>query len=637
MAFLPVSRPEMAARGWDELDFLFVTGDAYVDHPSFGAALLTRLLEDEGYRIGIIAQPALDDPESFLVLGRPRLAVLVSSGVVDSMVNNYTASRKPRSDDRYSPGGQGGRRPDRALVRYCGKIRELMGDVPLIIGGVEASLRRFAHYDFWSRQVRRSVLQDSQADLLIYGMGELPLLEVARLLDRGVPIRRINAIRGTCIMIKPDQMAGETAAFIEQHAGFSFGGLAGDTAELPEDRHHVLLPAFDEVAADRLAYAAAFRSQYLEQDPARGRILLQKHSGRYLVQNPPQRPMTMKEMDRVYALPYERSPHPQYQQAGGVPAIDEVRFSLTSHRGCFGGCNFCAITFHQGRLIQRRSAESIVREAELLTQLPDFKGYIHDVGGPTANFYRPACDRQFKGSVCRDRQCLFPEPCPALDADHTEYLAILRRIRALPGVKKVFIRSGIRFDYLMLDHRTDFFQELCQYHISGQLKVAPEHVSRSALRMMGKPAPEMYKAFRERFQAVNQSLGLKQYLVPYLISGHPGCTLADAIELALEIQAGRVMPEQVQAFYPTPGTVSTAMYYTGLNPFTCEPIHVPDEKESVLQRALLQFGKPENREKILTALRLAQRQDLIGFGPGKLATPYGRPGQKAKGRGGSEK
>jgi uncharacterized radical SAM protein YgiQ len=627
MAYLPSNRAEMDARGWDELDFLFISGDAYVDHPSFGAAILTRLLESKGFRVGLIAQPSLEDSASFLMLGRPRLAVLVSSGVVDSMVNNYTASRKRRSDDQYTPGGLSGKRPDRATIRYCSKIRELMGDVPLIIGGIEASLRRFAHYDFWSRQVRRSILQDSQADLLIYGMGEIPLLEVAALLERGVPLRRINTIRGTCLLAKPEQLSADTAAFIARNPDYRLDCLTRSREDLlgdilPHDDKHMLLPSFTEVAADKTAYAVAFRSQLNEQDPATGRILIQKHSSRYLVQNPPQRPMTTQELDRIYDLPFERLPHPMYQAMGGVPASEEIRFSINSHRGCFGGCHFCAISFHQGRMIQRRSAESILREAKILTRLPDFKGYIHDVGGPTANFYQPACATQRSGRVCNNRQCLFPEPCPLLEADHSEYLGILRQIRALPGVKKVFVRSGIRYDYLLLDQKNDVLTEFCRHHISGQLKVAPEHVSQRVLSLMGKPPPEIYRVFRERFKAANQQLGLKQYLVPYWISGHPGCGLADAIELALEIQSGGVMPEQVQAFYPTPGTVSTAMYYTGLDPFTLEPVHVPDDRESLLQRALLQFGRPENRDKVLAALRQAGRTDLIGFGRGFLATPH---------------
>jgi uncharacterized radical SAM protein YgiQ len=610
MTFLPISRAEMDERGWDELDFLFISGDAYVDHPSFGAAILTRLLEDEGFRVGLICQPSINRKEDFLEMGRPRLAVLISSGVVDSMVNNYTASRKVRNGDRYAAGGGSGGRPDRTLIRYCNTVREAMGDVPLIIGGIEASLRRFAHYDFWSGQVRRSVLQDCQADILVYGMGERPLLEIARLLARGVPAGRINSIRGTCVLLKPDQMPRQTAAFLDSLS--------------PEDERHFLLPSFAEVSRDKKSYALAFRQEYEEQDPSYGRILIQEHGARFLLQNPPQLPLTTAELDRIYDLPYERLPHPHYAALGGVPAIEEVRFSITSHRGCFGGCNFCAITFHQGRIIQHRSAGSILREAELLTHLPDFKGYIHDVGGPTANFYHPACARQRQGSACRERRCLFPKPCPLLEADHAEYLDILRQVRALPGVKKVFIRSGIRFDYLLLDKNTDFLSELCEHHVSGQLKVAPEHVSRSVLSHMGKPPPEVYKAFLKKFEETNKRLNLRQYLVPYLISGHPGCTLQDAVELAVQIQASRIMPEQVQAFYPTPGTVSTAIYYTGLDPFTLEPVHVPDERESELQRALLQFQRPENRVKVLTALRQAGREDLIGFGPGKLAAPFAR-------------
>lgn len=626
MAHLPISRAEMESRGWDELDFIFITGDAYVDHPSFGAALLSRRLEAAGYRIGIIPQPALSDPASLLVLGRPRLGVLVSSGVVDSMVDNYTASRKPRSDDRYSPGGAGGGRPDRATIRYCNLVRDQLGEIPLIIGGIEASLRRFAHYDYWSRQVRRTILQDSQADLLVFGMGELPLLEIAGLLAKGVPIRKINSIRGTCVLAKPDQLPNSCADFIASFPDFQLrvpsGSINGKRyPKLPEDDRYILLPPFEQVASDKLAYAVAFRYQYQEQDPAEGKTLIQQHSGRYLVQNPPQRPLTRSEMDKVYALPYERTPHPVYAKAGGVPAIEEVRFSINSHRGCFGGCHFCAITFHQGRIVQRRSAISIVREAELLSHEPDFKGYIHDVGGPTANFFQPACARQRNGGVCKDRQCLFPEPCPALEADHGEYLEVLKKVRGLPGVKKVFIRSGIRFDYVLLDKKNDFLTELCRFHISGQLKVAPEHVSASALKAMGKPAPEVYRTFKKRYEETNQSLNMKQYLVPYLISGHPGCTLEDAVELALEIKASRVMPEQVQDFYPTPGTVSTAMYHTGLNPFTLETVHVPDGEEKALQRALLQFGRPANRDRVLEALRRTGRTDLIGYGPDRLVPP----------------
>ncbi len=626
MTHLPISRSDMDQRGWDELDFLFISGDAYVDHPSFGTAILTRLLEDQGYRVGIVVQPSLKDHQSLLEMGRPRLAVLVSSGVVDSMVNNYTAGRKPRSDDRYSAGGIGGNRPDRALIAYCNLVRSQLGDIPLIIGGIEASLRRFAHYDYWSNQVRRSILQDSQADLLIYGMGEKPLVEIAGLLAKGVPIRKINSIRGTCLLAKPEQLSGRCAEFIMQYPDYRLEPEKHSIKSLlkpvlPEDDHHVLLPSYIEAARDKLAYAVAFRYQYWEQDPSQGKTLIQQHSGRYLVQNPPQLPMTPLEMDRIYALPYERTPHPRYLAEGGIPAISEVRFSINSHRGCFGGCNFCAITFHQGRIVQHRSAASIVQEAELIVKQPDFKGYIHDVGGPTANFYQPACDRQEKGSVCKNRQCLFPKPCPSLKADHREYMEILRKVRSLPGIKKVFIRSGIRFDYLLLDKKNDFLTELCQYHVSGQLKVAPEHISERVLQAMGKPPAEIYRTFKTQYEQVNQTLGLKQYLVPYLISGHPGCTLDDAIELALEIKANKVMPEQVQDFYPTPGTVSTVMYYTGLNPFTLETVHIPSGEEKVLQRALLQFGRPDNRDKVLEALRRTCRTDLIGYGPGQLVSP----------------
>jgi len=632
MPHLPMSQAEMAERGWEQLDFLFVSGDAYVDHPSFGAALLCRLLEAEGFRVGIIAQPSLNDPKSLLVMGRPRLAVLLSSGVVDSMVDNYTAGRKPRSDDRYSAGGTGGRRPDRATIRYCTLVRDQLGEIPLIIGGVEASLRRFAHFDYWSGKVRRSILQDSLADILIYGMGELPLLEIARLLQKGVAVRKINSVRGTCVLLKPEQLPKNCAEFLAGCPDFVLNSAKNSHRQLlgrplPENDQYILLPSFEEVAKDKLAYAVGFRYQYREQDPDQGKTLIQRHSGRFLVQNPPQRPMTTPELDRIYDLPFMRSPHPSYEAAGGVPAIEEVRFSINSHRGCFGGCHFCAITFHQGRIVQRRSDASILREARLLTEMPDFKGYIHDVGGPTANFFQPACSRQRQGGVCKNRQCLFPEPCPSLEASHGDYIALLRQIRELPGIKKVFIRSGIRFDFLLLDQQHDFLTELCQYHVSGQLKVAPEHVSRRALSAMGKPPPEIYKAFKTRYEQTNKLLGLRQYLVPYLISGHPGCDLNDAIELALEIKANRVMPEQVQDFYPTPGTVSTVMYYTGLDPMTLEPVHVPDGPEKALQRALLQFGKPENREKVIEALRRTGRTDLIGYGPDRLV-PSGKAGRK---------
>ncbi|MEA4888266.1 MAG: YgiQ family radical SAM protein [Clostridiaceae bacterium] len=626
MPHLPMDRNEMAAYGWDELDFLFISGDAYVDHPSFGAALLTRLLEDAGYRVGLIAQPSLTDKTSLRVMGKPRLAVLVSSGVVDSMVNHYTAAKKPRSEDCYSPGGQSGKRPDRALIRYGQMVREQLGDIPLVIGGIEASLRRFAHYDYWSGQVRRSILQDSQADLLIYGMGEATLLELAALLARGVPIQKLNALRGTAVLAKIDQLPRQTAAFIEQHGSFTLNSrnrTPDDLAKpvLPEDGQHIMLPDYQESAADRLAYAVAFRYQYREQDPGSGKTLIQRHGERYLVQNPPRMPMTTGELDRIYRLPYMRTAHPRYDQAGGVPALAEVSFSINSHRGCFGGCNFCAITYHQGRIVQSRSPQSILEEAKSLACQQGFKGYIHDVGGPTANFYQQACSRQRQGSFCKNRSCLFPQPCPELKPDHGPYMDLLRQIRGIPGIKKVFVRSGIRFDYLQLDQKHDFLRALCRDHVSGQLKVAPEHTCPGVLAAMGKPGPEYYQAFRQRYEEINKQLGLHQYLVPYLMSGHPGCSLSDAVDLALEIRESRVMPEQVQDFYPTPGTVSTTMYYTGFDPFTLQPVHVPTGEEKILQRALLQPGKPENRFKVIKALQLTGRMELIGYGPGKLLPP----------------
>jgi uncharacterized radical SAM protein YgiQ len=626
MTFLPINRETLADRGWDELDFLFLSGDAYVDHPSFGAALLCRLLESEGYRVGIIAQPDLNNPTSLLVMGRPRLGVLVSAGVVDSMVNNYTAARKPRSDDRYSPGGRGGQRPDRALVRYCNLVRQQLGEIPLIIGGVEASLRRFAHYDYWSNSVRRSILQDTQADILVFGMGERPLLQIAALLSKGVPIHKINKIAGTCILARPDRLPRELAEFVTEHADFELKAEKKTRSQLlaeplPATDDYILLPGFTEVAASPLAYAVAFRAQYREQAPGDGKTLIQRHSDRYLVQHPPQQPLSTQELDRIFALPYERKPHPVYQDQGGVPAIEEVRFSINSHRGCYGGCHFCAITFHHGRIVSRRSQASILAEAKQLIADRDFKGYIHDLGGPTANFFEPGCAKQEQGRVCKDRQCLTPNPCPALRTDHTSYLDTLRRVRQLDGVKKVFIRSGIRFDTVMMDQKTPFLEEVCAHHVSGQLKVAPEHISTKTLAAMGKPGPERYQDFKARYEAINQRLGKKQFLVPYLISGHPGTSLTDAIELACYIKANRVMPEQVQDFYPTPGTVSTTMYHTGLDPQTLQPIEVPSLEEKRMQRALLQFAKPRNHDLVAAALIRAGRPDLIGFGPNCLISP----------------
>ena len=621
MPFLPCTLAECQALGWDEIDFLFITADAYVDHPSFGAALLSRLLESEGYRVGMMPQPDPADPTCLKAMGRPKLGVLVSSGVVDSMVDNYTASRKPRSQDKYSPGGRIGRRPDRVTIRYCNMVRAQFGEIPLVIGGIEPSLRRFAHYDYWDDDVRRSILQDTRADILVYGMGEHALLEIASLLAKGVDIGSILTLPGTCVMAGVNKMPGKIADFLHTAGETPVSDRRPLDHPFPEDGKHVLLPSYETVRSDRTAYADAFRIQYLEQVPGQGRTLLQQHGVRYVVQNPPARALKQKELDRLYALPFERRPHPMYDAMGGVPSIDEVSFSITAHRGCFGGCNFCAITFHQGRVVQNRSQGSIISEARQITESPGFKGYIHDVGGPTANFHVPACEKMDKGQACRDRRCLFPRPCPKLRTSHAEYITVLRSLRALPGVKKVFIRSGVRFDYLMADEQGGFLEELCGHHVSGQLKVAPEHVCDHVLAHMGKPPSEVFERFRAAFDDANQRLGKDQYLVPYLISGHPGSTLQDAIELAQYIKRNRVIPEQVQDFYPTPGTVSTTMYHTGLDPLTMKPVHVPDREEKAMQRALLQFSTPRSRPLVEKALHLCGRQDLIGFGPGCLIPP----------------
>lgn len=592
--FLPISKADMQDRGWDRLDFLFISGDAYVDHPSFGAAILTRILESEGYRVGIIAQPDWKDVAAFKVLGRPRLGVLISSGVIDSMVNHYTASKKPRSDDAYSPGGKAGYRPDRAVIVYTNRVREAFKNIPVIIGGVEASLRRFAHYDYWSDAVRRSILIDSRADLLVYGMGEKPLLEIAAQLAAGVNISDITGVRGTVY----------------------------SSATLPDDAQQIVLPSFEEVKNDKKQYARAFLHQLQEQDPIRGRRLVQPHGDRFVIQNPPALPLSDAEMDRIYALPYQRAYHPVYREAGGIPAINEVEFSITSHRGCYGGCSFCALNFHQGRIVQRRSQESILAEAQQLTKARNFKGYIHDVGGPTANFRSRACLKQEKSGVCRDRQCLERGGCKNLIVDHREYLELLRKLRRLPGVKKVFIRSGIRYDYLMLDKNDEFFEELCAYHVSGQLKVAPEHISERVLAMMGKPGRQVYDRFVEKFYRINRKLGKEQYLVPYLISSHPGSELKDAVELAEYLRDIHYTPEQVQDFYPTPGTLSTCMFYTGLDPRTMQSVYIPrSPKEKAMQRALLQYRRPENYQLVYEALLLTGRTDLIGYGPKCLIPP----------------
>lgn len=606
-AFLPVTVADMRARGWDAPDFVYVCGDAYVDHPSFGHAIISRVLEHAGYKVAMLCLPPFQDASAFRLFGRPRLGFLVSAGVIDSMVNHYTAAKKRRSEDVYAPGGKAGMRPDRATVVYCNRIREAYKDVPILIGGLEASLRRFSHYDYWEDKVRHSILIDSGATLLTYGMGEKIILECAAWLKDGAPKEALSGLRGVCYLAK----------------------------EPPEGVTEV--PSHREAVADKAAYARAFMMQYDEQDPYRGKALCQQQdTGRYLVQNVPALPLTREELDAVYALPYTRRWHPDYDALGGVPALAEVEFSVSATRGCFGGCSFCALTFHQGRIVQSRSPDSIVNEAQMLTKLPGFKGYIHDVGGPTANFRRPACKKQCTAGACRDRQCLYPSPCKHLTADHSELLSILRRIRSLPGVKKVFIRSGLRYDYLLLDKDGAFLKELCQHHVSGQLKVAPEHVSPRVLAKMGKPGREVYDAFAQKYKAVNEQLGLKQYLVPYLMSSHPGSDLAAAVELALYIRDTGHQPEQVQDFYPTPGTLSTCMFYTGLDPRTMQPVFVPrTPHDKAMQRALLQYKKPQNRKLVLEALRLAGREDLIGYGKNCLITPeipYGdRPPRSAEG------
>jgi uncharacterized radical SAM protein YgiQ len=606
MSFLPVTKEDMEDRGWDELDFLYISGDAYVDHPSFGHAIIMRILESEGFKIGIIPQPDWKNVNDFMTLGRPKYAVLISSGVIDSMVNHYTASKKTRSDDVYSPGGKAGFRPDRAVIVYANKVREAFKDTPVIIGGLEASLRRFAHYDYWDNKVRRSILQDSKADLLIYGMGEKPIVEIAHMFRNGVPVNEMKNVRGTCYLANMDKLPEEVSGFIS--------GTKSDD--------YTLLPSFEEVAESKEQYAKAFKVQYDEQDAISGKTLIQKHSDRYLVQNPPALAMSVKEMDRVYALPYERTYHPMYEEAGGIPAIREVEFSVTSHRGCYGGCSFCALNFHQGRVIQNRSQESILNEAKKLTWTPGFKGYIHDIGGPTANFRHIACKKQVKSGVCKGKQCLHPDPCKNLVVDHTEYLDLLRKLREIPEVKKVFIRSGIRYDYLMLDKNDDFFTELCEHHVSGQLKVAPEHVVDRVLDKMGKPGRKVYDRFVKKFYEINKKVHKEQYLVPYLISSHPGSDLAAAVELAEYLRDLGYMPEQVQDFYPTPGTLSTCMFYTGLDPRDMKKVYVPKSpREKAMQRALLQYRKPQNYELVYEALKTTHRDDLIGFGPKALLRP----------------
>lgn len=628
LSFLPVNEIEMKERGWAELDFLYISGDAYVDHPSFGHAIITRLLEKEGFHVGIIPQPDWRDNNAFTTMGKPRLAVLISSGVIDSMVNHYTAAKKPRSEDLYSPGGKSGYRPDRAVIAYCNKIREVFGDVPIIIGGIEASLRRFAHYDYWDNNVRRSILMDSNADLLIYGMGERPILEIAKLLEKGVPIRKIKDVEGTAFIAPLEELPNKLKEFV---SNFTHNSSKDETNTINKQNlsnykelsnSMCLIPAFEEVLKSKKKYAEAFKIQYFEQDNISGRILIQPHKNRFLVQNKPTAPLSEKEMDKVYSLQYERTYHPMYEKLGGIPAIREVEFSITSHRGCFGGCSFCALNFHQGRVIQKRSKVSIVNEARNLTHLPNFKGYIHDVGGPTANFRNKSCKKQETKGVCKDRQCLYPKPCNALVVDHSEYLGLLKDVRELPKVKKVFIRSGIRYDYLMLDKNESFFHELCKHHISGQLKVAPEHICEGVLMRMGKPGKRVYDSFVEKYKQINSKLGKEQYLVPYLVSSHPGSDMKAAVELAEYLRDIGYMPEQVQDFYPTPGTLSTSMFYTGIDPRDMSSVYVPkDSKEKSLQRALLQYRKKENYRLVAEALKIAGREDLIGFGKNCLIKP----------------
>ncbi len=598
--FLPVSRQEMEQAGLDRLDFVYIIGDAYVDHPSFGHAIISRVLEAGGYTVGIISQPDWTDKESILALGVPRLAFLVSGGNMDSMVNHYTVSKKRRQTDAYTPGGVMGKRPDRATIVYCNLIRQTCKDTPILIGGIEASLRRLAHYDYWSDRIRRSILLDSGADLLMYGMGEKAVVEIADALAAGIPVKEITFVRGTVYR----------------------------SSETDRVYDGIWLPSFEELQVDRLAYAKSFYTQYQNTDPITARPLVEPYpNGICVIQNPPAMPLSTQEMDDVYALPYMRTFHPSYREKGGVPAISEVRFSLTSNRGCFGACSFCALTFHQGRIVQARSHESIVAEARQMTCDPEFKGYIHDVGGPTANFRHPACDRQLRDGACKGRQCLFPAPCPNLKADHEDYLQLLRKLRALPGVKKVFIRSGIRFDYVLADRSGEFLKELCSYHVSGQLKVAPEHVAGPVLEKMGKPPHQVYQQFVKKYNAVNEKLGKKQYLVPYLMSSHPGSTLKEAVAIAEYLRDLGYMPEQVQDFYPTPSTLSTCMYYTGVDPRTMEPVYVPTEPhEKAMQRALIQYRDPKNYALVYEALTKAGRRDLIGFEKGCLIPP--RPVKK---------
>ena len=588
MEFLPITKQEMLERGIAQPDFVYVIGDAYVDHPSFGHAIISRILESHGYSVVIISQPDWRNPKSIDIFGRPRLSFLVSGGNMDSMVNHYSVTRHRRKTDSFTPGGVMGKRPDYATVVYCNLIRQTYKDVPILIGGIEASLRRLAHYDYWSDAIKRSILLDSQADLLMYGMGERSVVEIADALNAGMDVKDITYIDGTVFKCR----------------------------ELDESLPTIILPGYEELQKNKRTYAESFKIQYGNCDPFTAKRLAEPYGKEYVVQNPPQKPLTMEEMDAVYDLPYCRAYHPSYEKLGGVPAIEEVKFSLVSNRGCFGACSFCALTFHQGRIVQVRSHESILAEAEKMVKDPDFKGYIHDVGGPTANFRHPACEKQMTKGACGGRQCLYPTPCKNMNADHSDYVALLRKLRKIPGVKKVFVRSGIRFDYLLADSKDTFFRELVQYHISGQLKVAPEHVSDAVLCRMGKPRNAVYNRFVDKYFALNKQYNMNQFLVPYLMSSHPGSTMKEAVELAEYIRDMGYNPEQVQDFYPTPSTLSTVMYYTGLDPRTMEKVYVPtDPHEKAMQRALIQYRNPKNYYLVKEALIAAHREDLIGSGP----------------------
>ena len=593
--FLPVTKKDMEARGWEQLDFVYVTGDAYVDHSSFGTAIISRLLESRGYKVGIIPQPDWRRKESIAVLGEPRLGFLVSAGNMDSMVNHYTVAKKHRQKDSYSPGGKMGLRPDRAVIVYSNLIRQTFKKTPIILGGIEASLRRMAHYDYWENKVKHSILIDSGADLISYGMGEHSIIEIAEALDSGIPVAEITYVAGTVYKCK----------------------------DLSRAYDPIVLPSYEAVKEDKISYAKSFAIQYQNTDPFTAGTMAESYGNKgYVIQNPPALPLTQNEMDDVYDLPYVGSYHPMYEKDGGIPALEEIRFSLTSNRGCFGSCSFCALTFHQGRILQTRSHESILKEAVHMTEEKDFKGYIHDVGGPTADFRQPSCQKQLTRGVCKNRHCLFPEPCKNLTADHKDYVSLLRKLRNLPKVKKVFVRSGVRFDYVLADPDKTFLNELAKYHVSGQLRVAPEHVSNQVLKYMGKPSHEVYQKFLEEFDKANQKAGLQQFAVPYFMSSHPGCTMKEAVKLAEYVRELGFTPEQVQDFYPTPSTLSTCMYYTGIHPLTGEKVYVPkNAHEKSIQRALMQYKNPANRELVLEGLKIAGRMDLVGYGEKCLIRP----------------